>query len=185
LYVRNEAFHLATSIAGVAVCLESPHRCVGGNRRIRFDHHLYPVLAVMTHRRPALFLLFLLVWWGCQEDPAIEGEWSGVTDTERGPGFYYKLSLDQVNEGIVGQGAISVYAQEGVAPESTFTVEVEGAYTHPNVMLTITGPIPTLSTRGAAEFSGFLTSDGNKIEGTLTSPALGTLNLDLERVLHE
>jgi len=129
----------------------------------------------------APFLLILLVFGGCRQEPEIEGEWSGVADTERGTGFYYTFKLDQVNEDIIGSGGISVYAAEGAPPESTYTVEIEGSYDYPNVVFTIKGPIPTLSTSGTAEFSGFLDSEGTRIEGTVSSPEFGTLDLDLER----
>lgn len=175
---RDDAFSDAEYSAGASlengrpVCYSHSH--VG--------RHPRPTVPEMSQLGPVLFLLILLAVGGCREEPVIEGEWSGVANTERGTGFYYTFTLDQVNDDLIGQGGISVYSGEGVPPESTLTVQVEGTYEYPNVVFTIKGPIPTMSERGTVDFSGFLTSDGRRIEGTVSSPVLGTLDLDLERM---
>jgi hypothetical protein len=137
----------------------------------------------MSLHRYVTCLLVTLGVCGCTSSPDLYGEWEGITAPSSGLGFYYTLSLrETATNQVSGSGGISIYSREDAAADSTIELDVEGTYNYPDLSLVISGPFPSVGGQVSAEFTGTVSPDGSRIEGTLHSSRTGEVKLDLVRV---
>ncbi len=104
---------------------------------------------------------------GDDADPTLDGNWSGTTVVGTSS-IQMTVNLVENNRVINGSGTLVI--------GGNFAVTVTGTHNYPNVTLTITDGIDTLS------FTGTVAGGDNSITGSLTGGGLtGTISFTLSR----
>ena len=102
------------------------------------------------------------------EDPAIEGQWSGTANVD-GSTVTLDATFNDSGGEVSGNGTLDLAGE-------SYSTEVSGTYSYPNVSLTFaTGEFAILN------FSGDMSEDGQRIDGQLNGSEISDVDITLTR----
>ena len=125
--------------------------------------HLFTVLLAVS-----LLALPACDSGGGNEDPAIEGQWSGTANVD-GAAVTFDATFNNSGGEVSGNGTLDLAGE-------SYSTEVSGTYSYPNVSL-------TLSTDEFSDlnFSGDMSEDGQRIDGQFNGSGLSDVDITLTR----
>ena len=105
---------------------------------------------------------------GGNEDPAIEGQWSGTANVD-GATVTFDATFNNSGGEVSGNGTLDLAGE-------SYSTEVSGTYSYPNVSLTLTTEEFT-----DLNFSGDMSEDGQRIDGQLNGSEISDVEITLTR----